>query len=426
VVFSTGKEYSGQAPDDKWVQIQNPPSRETGWVPATDCVQIPDPARPDLDQEGFVRECLIAERIFNNIPSTPPWFVVADYLLARAFIETRITNAGPKIAGSDAIGPLQVSSAEWNNFLQTQKPLSDQFTAADRDLPTMQLYGAACRMQQDAKAVSAAKTQAGGQIYQPTFLDVLHAYLTSSPKAAAAILAAAGTQQDIKQVLDATPLAPADVAAIFDARGQFTGTIGQPKKIGDFIAGTEVALNNALQKGFDLIKQYAPDQVPTTSQSQQSNGTTTPRPQGAVPTGAAHLNFQKAQVPQKYWQFGDMIVDRFEKAGFSREQQIAAVANSIGESGLNPQARATPPEHSYGLFQCNIVHGLGVGYTAEQLFNPDTNIAIVIKEAKKYSDFKGANSVGNAVAAFVKWIERPANTQGATNTRLKIAQRLMS
>lgn len=48
-----------------------------------------------------------------------------------------------------------------------------------------------------------------------------------------------------------------------------------------------------------------------------------------------------------------------------------------GESGGDPAIKARiPSEQSWGLFQHNIGNGLGTGYTAEQLQDPETNVKI--------------------------------------------------
>ena len=67
-------------------------------------------AREPVERDGFVQRCVIAEWTFNAADGIAPWLVVADYLIARAIIETGIENAGPA-PGSDAVGPLRVTSA---------------------------------------------------------------------------------------------------------------------------------------------------------------------------------------------------------------------------------------------------------------------------------------------------------------------------
>jgi hypothetical protein len=76
-------------------------------------------------------------------------------------------------------------------------------------------------------------------------------------------------------------------------------------------------------------------------------------------------------VPVKFRQFGDLIVARFAAAGYGKDHQVAAVANAIRESNLDPKAVSDPPERSFGLFQCNIHGGLGNGFSPDQLLDPE-------------------------------------------------------
>jgi soluble lytic murein transglycosylase-like protein len=105
-------------------------------------------------------------------------------------------------------------------------------------------------------------------------------------------------------------------------------------------------------------------------------------------------------------------------------QQVAAFANAIAESDLDPNAKSPAPENSFGLFQCNLGGGLGQGFTQAQLCDPETNIAIVIKEAKRHKDFGSAASLSAAVDAFVTYVERPAKPALEISKRTKIAMKL--
>jgi hypothetical protein len=83
-----------------------------GWVLQADFEPVSGEVRDAVNRELFVHECIFVERALNDQEKTAPFFVSADFLIARALIETDITNAGPKFLGSDATGPLQVSSDE--------------------------------------------------------------------------------------------------------------------------------------------------------------------------------------------------------------------------------------------------------------------------------------------------------------------------
>jgi hypothetical protein len=121
----------------------------------------------------------------------------------------------------------------------------------------------------------------------------------------------------------------------------------------------------------------------------------------------------------------DLIRKRFKDAGFNSSQTEAAVANAIAESGLNPSARNNNgKEDSVGLFQMNRKGGLGAGHSVEDLMDPNYNIDLAIAAAKKSKAFMAATSVDDAVAAFVKDVERPANQSAAIQKRIQIARGL--
>jgi hypothetical protein len=140
---------------------------------------------------------------------------------------------------------------------------------------------------------------------------------------------------------------------------------------------------------------------------------------------AAPTKFNASAIPAGRETIADMIVSAFATADYGALQQIAALANAIAESNLDPNAASAPPDRSFGLFQCNTGGGLGTGFTQAQLCDPKTNIDIIIKEANRHSDFKDAKTLQEAVSAFVRKIERPADPNGETQTRFAIAQKLM-
>lgn len=160
---------------------------QTGWIPQAN---LGEDGRDDLNEEAFVRECIIAERAVNELPTTKPWFVLTDVLIARAIIETKpkLENVGNRLDGSDAVGPLQVSSAEWQKFLDNGGDLKEGYEKGDFDNYLMQVWGAAFTMFVDAKAITKVRRDAGeGSVADPplpSYLEIYLAYLTKSPKSA--------------------------------------------------------------------------------------------------------------------------------------------------------------------------------------------------------------------------------------------------
>jgi uncharacterized protein (TIGR02594 family) len=558
-LLATGKKFDSD-PANVWFNVIVPPGLGDGWLPKANVDEVPDPARPEVDPESFVRQCILVERSFNVVESNAPWFASADFMIARAVIETGIKNPGA-VGSSDAVGPLRVSSTEWNGFLSSSQPFASAFGPKDFDFPMLQIYAAGNRMRVDAEAVSKeSPSEAGAAMsndpFLPSYLDLFHAYLTDA-KTAFKIR----TQENDAAIKLGEAITFEHFASI-KARAQFSA-IDKSDTIASFVSKTEATLNAALKDAFDLITKFAPDELPQadpgkatwldTAKAELASGVTeqakpdrirsyfaatdfgpvgatiphwcgafvafcikesghqdsipkssalavnwkgwgqsiplgsTNVPVGAVivltpspgtntsghvaffteplpatkqlrllggnqdnsvnltpysnsrlaairwleiepqSSGAAtgQFNLKAAGVPKKFWQFGDMIVDRFARAGFSPELQLAALANAIAESGLRPDAASPAPERSFGLFQCNQAAGLGIGYTVEQLNDPEINIGIIIREVNKFTEVTSAHTVLDAVRAFVKRIERPKHPEAAVIKRMAFAEKLM-
>jgi uncharacterized protein (TIGR02594 family) len=575
-VFGTDKT------DGDFIQLDigDPP----GWVHKDDVERADAGARPPIDRCVFVVECVTDELEFNaNRELIAPWFVSADFLIARAIIETNVTNAGPKQAGSNAVGPLQVSPAEWKAFLDNGKELAADSDPNGFDRPLLQVRGAAWRMHADAMKMNDLRIAAGkaskDDPFIPSYLDVFFAYLTNSPAAALAILDAQASGQTIgiDQVLrqPTGPFTKEQVDALLTARSAFFGTPNNPRLLKDsanpqkdVVTNAETALNAALTRAFNDVKQCMPEAVPVVSAGgggapwfavakaaetagvAEANGNDrdtildyfnatdhgrpnsvatpwcgafaahcmkgsgNPTAAASIPKGAAaaaswkgwgsRLPFPSDNIPQGAlivlsptpnsgrsghvaffdrfspdkkkvfllggnqsnkvctidfpsdrvayvgWldlapasaavgefklpadiaaenrQFAKLIVDKFAAAGYGRIQQIAALANAIAESRLNPNAHNTKGEDSVGLFQLFRIKGVGGKHSVEALKDPGFNTDLIIAEAKRFSIFAKADSLDKAVDAFVRFVERPANTEAQIAKRLQIAQSLIA
>jgi hypothetical protein len=130
-------------------------------------------------------------------------------------------------------------------------------------------------------------------------------------------------------------------------------------------------------------------------------------------------------------EMANLIRKRFIEAGFTAEQAEAAVINAFAESTLDPKAESkiTSKEDSVGLFQMNRKGGLGYNekqnqaYTRAQLQDPNFNIDLAIQAAKKSKSFSKAKTMEEAIEAFVRDIERPANIEKQVADRVAMANR---
>ncbi len=138
------------------------------------------------------------------------------------------------------------------------------------------------------------------------------------------------------------------------------------------------------------------------------------------------IDFTQVPRGQPGRQIAQEILNCFAQAGFAFHQQVAALANAIAESGLDPNIHNARNEDSFGLFQLNRRGGLGAGHSPDELVNPESNIAIVIKAAQQSKGFVRAASLDDAVSAFVREVECPKDKEGQIRVRVNIAHKLVA
>jgi uncharacterized protein (TIGR02594 family) len=265
---------------------------QTGWL-SKDSLVVKE--RDVLDEVAFVRESIIAERAVNALSQTAPWFVSADYVIARAIFESqdtarKLVNAANKIPGSDAVGPLQMSTGEWQRFLANGGTLAADFGTASVDDYLAQTWGAAFTMFTDAKTITQVKLGDGqgsnADPPLPSYLEIFLTYLTASPKAATALAVAEATPADKGQngvqagiagggaagpqsttklndfLKNNVGLTDDQIASLFKARPGLTGTNdANAKTVADFVNSVSTALGQALRDASDLITKDAPETV---------------------------------------------------------------------------------------------------------------------------------------------------------------------
>lgn len=124
----------------------------------------------------------------------------------------------------------------------------------------------------------------------------------------------------------------------------------------------------------------------------------------------------------------DVIEAAFSGAGYSLATTAAAVVNAYAESRLNPLA-VGDSGRSIGLFQLNTVKGAGIGYTRDQLVNPERNASVLLARearalAKVESEAAAGASVASLAGSFSRLVERPKDTVGAALARAALTARL--
>lgn len=256
VLFGTGKPLV-EADSVKWASVLYPSSFLEGWIPSTRWTEVPDPGPQPLDQELFVRQCLLADRMINDIAAVAPHFANADFVLARALLETTLTVT--RFEGGYIAGPFRLSQAEWDAFLQGGAPVSKDFGPEAAAYPMSQVFAAAWRMHCDGKAFSEASELAVPQKDEPaiaTYLDLLFCYLIGDPKKAFEL----GRLQDDATATLATALSPDQIAAL--RRLPPLAYLKAETPVQKAIEGVEKLFAETLDAAFALIQRYAPDELP--------------------------------------------------------------------------------------------------------------------------------------------------------------------
>ncbi|MDQ2081302.1 CHAP domain-containing protein [Xanthobacteraceae bacterium Astr-EGSB] len=355
---AAGESTTATVDNEAWIKvIFTPPAglSAKGWVLAAHCKEVGEVSRPELNIPGFVSSALLIEHDFNVIEANAPFFASADFVIARAVIETGPANAGAKIPGSDAVGPLQVSSDEWAAFLKKAGTFAKDFkpenAEAHRNDLQVQIYPATFRMSDDARAISEIKEKQGvgskADPFLPSYLDVFHAYLTNSAQAAVAISDAeasdAGKAKPIGELLKLKgELNDDQLKVVFDGRERLKGKIAATQTVAEFAAATESVLADALKKAFELIKEHCPEELPVAKQ-------------GEAPWFDIAQEEEKKNIDEHDPKFKDTILDYFKSTDLGRPNDIlpwcgafAAFCMDKSQSPVPPGAAAAKNWNSWG------------------------------------------------------------------------------
>ncbi len=366
----------------------------TGWVGSVSVDEAADTLGP-LDKVIFAVECHRQALIFG---------ASAHYLAAVATLRTDTTD-GDHATG---IGPFALVPREWQlNATQPQWSL-------DAPADTIKSW----RLQVAVFAIMARLTQ-----------QRLAALLGSEPTPVELYLAQLiGTKAAVIALKDQTQAVPAFVPTLDGVAAEADGVDianlmarhGSLLGAGTIEAGL-AALGTALDKAIADSKSF----VKTAGDQILASAATALAPSGAV--GGA-INFDSKRIPDGRRSMAELIARRFAERGYGVTQQIAAIANAIGESALDPAIKAAGTEPSYGLFQLN-QNGVGAGFNATVLKDPERNIVIMLDYIATQSSadaaFRATPSINDAVAIFVRRFERPAHPDPAIAERTKIAETLL-
>ncbi|MCV0424731.1 MAG: hypothetical protein K5905_04620 [Roseibium sp.] len=237
-------------------------------------IEVEAPPRADFSVWSFLKACIDTETWINSLNPNARFFVLADYLVALASIETKIKNAKNKNPLTDGIGPYQIASDAWASF--TESDAGSSYEEADREEPLTQIKGAAFLALNSMDAISkaiATHDQANGDDetsgdtgpYIPSYVDVLMGHMLGNEAAAALRIAKMKGQggESIEVVLsnhfnetDLTKLLTYRAAVMKDSATQNIETID------GFLINLGALLNDELLKSYKLMKEHIPEDLP--------------------------------------------------------------------------------------------------------------------------------------------------------------------
>jgi hypothetical protein len=376
---------------DPWTKVKLISAFEQpeGWV-STSAVDKTATTAGSIDKAAFARECWRQALMFG---------VNAHYLAAVGELRSRVTDQ----QGSE-VGPFGLIQAEWDKYrsddesgldllpqdisfwrmqcavfaLMVHRTLQDLMPLMDGKLPSaLEL----CIAQMIGPAAAVDMSNRPG--------DTVDAVLK---RARDGDLPSGGLSRD-ELIRRYAPL-------LTTAGAPATGQMALQQIKNQFQTALDAMRPLVLQAGAEVLDE--PDAATT-------------------PTSLGSTKFDLSSIKPVRRPMAQRIINAFAAAGFGPIQQAAALANAKAESGLEPGIKSAGSERSFGLFQLNMDGGLGTGHSVEELQDPDTNISIIIKEAKKFPQFSSAESLHDAVNIFVRRVERPAHPEDEVAKRLKIA-----
>lgn len=220
---------------------------------------------PPVDEGEFVQRCARAEIQANTGGDEGTPAILADYLIALAWIESELTKFGNRLSGTSAIGPYQITQEEWAEFLAANP---------DSAYAPFQLYEALAQVaaaqyltQRDwdvlkAEAITAGITEPG-QEYVPSFLLLFQSRVIGA-RAAFALDQMHGSGKSQTLVVEALKSfypTDSDRIALINRRRRFLqqGPAGGNTTVDEFVEKTSSVLTDAFKVGFSKLKTYFPE-----------------------------------------------------------------------------------------------------------------------------------------------------------------------
>ena len=379
-----------------WTKIRVKETGQEGWTTDGAIDKASDALGP-LSREEVAWECVDLADAFD---------INAFYLMAVAQLRSNVTGAATD--DGSCFGPIGFSRQEWSlNAVQPEWKIEFSPDHITRWRAQMMVFAAMASTRQRALADTLSR--------QPSMAELLLAQILGTEAAALAIATPATGLADMLDMARRAAASEKIDPANLDGRDKPLLARDGKTSLG-LIADH---LQAALEASRGQVRQEVDKMI---AKIEEHFGPALP---------VAGINLNSPHIPASRRAIASLIAEAFAAAGFGAFQQIAAIANAIAESGLNPAAENVNGERSFGLFQLNQNGGVGTGFPAAELKDPKRNIAIMLAEIGKPHQkahrqrFMATTSLLEAVETFVFHFEKPGDKAGETTKRFKIAQTLV-
>ncbi len=270
--------------DEQWAKVvilSNFLSVREGWIRLIadigELTQIVEaPPRPDFSLWAFLKATVDAETWINGLDADARFYVIADYLIALASIETKIKNAGQKDPLTDGIGPYQLSTQAWQRFIEA--PAGEGYAATDREDALTQISGAAYLAIASMNAISDGiaehdssngddETSGPTGPFVPSYIDVLLAHMFGDAAAIEIRKAKMGDNggAPAKSVL-IDFFNEDEFAKLAKHRSKFLkdAETGELETIDGLLINADTVLRSELTKAHKLMVDHIPEDLPKT------------------------------------------------------------------------------------------------------------------------------------------------------------------
>ncbi|WP_305987260.1 TIGR02594 family protein [Roseibium sp. MMSF_3544] len=223
-----------------------------------------------FDLGEFVRSCVSEHWRFNNSDVADPFYTNMDFLIALAFIQSKLDPEAEEGQASERKGIFGLTEAEWEAFRATD--FGKDYQREDHKNPYAQIACAAYQMHAEAKALSKlwqedATVGTDDNPYVPRFGELLRCRLfgVDNTFAMQKELKAGNHGKPLDDFLAEQGMDSASIAALLDDRKEFMrtgqGAASPAESLHGFKNKVETKLDNSFKEALKLIKEHSPDTV---------------------------------------------------------------------------------------------------------------------------------------------------------------------